>query len=119
MDWMLMGLLLAATAAMIGLMRTRLTGIYRPTTVVRAELLEWYDAGRGSMACFDAQGGTLRLWVNGCSCAAWKRGQRGMLEYRKGYLVKFEGAQEAAANRPCAPKTPADAPEKAKKCLTS
>ena len=41
-----------------------------------------------------ARGGTLRLWVNGCSCAAWKRGQRGMLEYRKGYLVKFEGAQE-------------------------
>ena len=36
MDWMLMGLLLAATAAMIGMMRTRLTGIYRPTTVVRA-----------------------------------------------------------------------------------
>ncbi len=94
MDWMLMGLLLAATAAMIGMMRTRLTGIYSPTTVVRAELLDWYDAGRGSIACFDAQGGTLRLWVNGCSCAAWKRGQRGMLEYRKGYLVKFEGAQE-------------------------
>ena len=59
MDWMLMGLLLAATAAMIGMMRTRLMGIYRPTTVVRAELLDWYDAGRGSIACFDAQGGTL------------------------------------------------------------
>ena len=64
MDWMLMGLLLAATAAMIGMMRTRLTGIYRPTTVVRAELLDWYDAGRGSIACFDAQGGTLRLWLD-------------------------------------------------------
>ena len=96
MDWMLMGLLLAATAEMIGMMRTRLMGIYRPTTVVRAELLDWYDAGRGSIACFDAQGGTLRLWVNGHSCTAWKRGQRGMLEYRKGYLVKFEGAQEHA-----------------------